>query len=100
MQSRESSALHLHTVPRSGLLFIFTPAFSSLVVRRRGRPLTPPAKKSLSSLAVSVQSYAAGVSAQMRISTISASELLMLLNVLSGAFGSSEVSAVKIKLAD
>lgn len=36
----------------------------------------------------------------MRISTTSASELLMLLNVLSGAFGSSGVSTVKIKLAD
>lgn len=36
----------------------------------------------------------------MRISTTSASELLMLLNVLSGAFGSSDVSTEKIKLAD
>lgn len=36
----------------------------------------------------------------MRISTTSASELLMLLNVLGGAFGSSDVSTVKIKLED
>lgn len=37
---------------------------------------------------------------QMRISTTSASELLMLLNVSSGAFGASDVSAVEVKLED
>lgn len=36
----------------------------------------------------------------MRISTTSASELLLVLKVLSGAFGSSDMSTVKIKLED
>lgn len=71
---------------------------SSALLSRPRRPHSPQISRKAVPPPVSV--VLASRSSQMRISTASASEPLVLLNILSCAVGSSGVSTAKIKLED
>lgn len=99
MSGNRKAQLSSQTVPRSltrhvGSVSCHSAFFSSLVVRRRA---SDAADETPVVMVGRRRSAAAG--GQMRISTTSASELWMLLNVFSGAFGSSDASVVVAEVA-